>query len=139
MKHGSCFSHYVFVLPFSHPIFLWVMGCYEFSSNTLVCAKFLEDVRKNLSSIVTSQGFQFLISILFYQYFEFKKIGKHSIHFPHDENPKFSRKFINKNYIIPMLCFRGCRKWSIYIRVESLQDFSSCSISALEGGFDIIL
>ena len=138
MQHHSSYSHNLFVLPFEHPILLWVMGYHQLSFNSFCCTEVLKLLGDILSTIVATQGFYFLPRFFLYRGFKLTKPQEGLILLLHEVDPTSMRKIINKNNIVPLFSSGGCREWSTNILVNSLQYFSSSTVSIWKGRFRIL-
>ena len=59
-KHPRC-SHNVMVLPLSHPILLWAVGCFQLSSNAFFAQFFLNSFDMYSPELLILRGFTFLL------------------------------------------------------------------------------
>jgi len=138
MQYRSRYSHNRSILPFCHPIWLWVMGCHQLPFNSFCSVEVLKLLEYILSTIVVMQGFYFLSRFFLYQGFKLTEPQEGLILLLHKVDPTSTRKFINKNNIVPLFSGGGYREWSTNIWVNSLQDFSSSNVSIRKGRFQIL-
>ena len=138
MQHRSSYSHNRSVLPFGHPILLWVMGCRQFPFNTFCSTEVFKLLGDILSTVVAMQGFYFISRFFLCQGFKLTKPQEGLILLLHKVDPTSTRKIINKNNIVPLFSGGGYREWSTNICVNSLQDCSSSTILILKGRFRIL-
>ena len=135
MQHCSSCSHNRSVLPFSHPIVLWVIRCCQFPFNSFYSTEVFKLLGNILSTIVATQGFYFLSWFFLCQGFKLTKPQEGLILLLHKVDPTSTRKIINKNNIIPLFSGGGCREGFTNIWVNSLQDCSSSTIPILKEAF----
>ena len=138
MQHRSSCSHNQSILPFGHPISLWVMGCHQFPFNSFCRAEVLKLLGDILSIIVITQGFYFLSIFFLYQGFKLTKPQEGLILLLLKVDPTSTRKIINKNIIVPLFSDGGCRERSTNILVNFLQDCSISIVSIWKGRFRIL-
>ncbi len=138
MQHCSSYSHNRSVLPFGHPILLWVMGFRQLPFNSFYYVEVLKLLGDILSTIVATRGSYFLSRLFLCQGSELTKPQEGLILLLHKADPTSTRKIINKSNIVPLFSSGGCREWSTNICVNLLQDCSSSTVLILKGRFCIL-
>jgi hypothetical protein len=119
MQHRSSCSHNRSVLPFGHPILLWVMGCRQLPFNSFCSTqKSLNCWETYSPPLSLRKAFYFLSRFFLNQGFKLTKPQEGLILLLHKVDPTSTRKIINKNNIVPLFSGGGCREWSTHICSE---------------------
>ena len=107
MQHRPCSTHDRSVLPLSNPILLWVMRCYELSSNSFCAAKVFEFATDEFTTIFTPKSLHLLPQLFLNQFLELTELLVCLALLLHEEDPALTRKVNNKYHIIHVLCCRS--------------------------------
>ena len=107
MQHRSCNTHDHSILSLRNPILLWVMRCYELSSNSFYAAKVLEFARDEFTTIVAPKSLHLLPRFFLNQCLNSQNFEYVSLFFCMKKIQHLREKIINKYHIVPVLCCRS--------------------------------